>query len=245
MNDTDIVKQHDQLINELKAELERKNKYLSLIAHDFKGLFSNILWVLDALESGIITEQEFKSMLPEIKQHAQINLNTINDTFTWVNAQMFEEKLLLTDVNIYNLVSQLKTSLQQSIIGKDISISYLGDPSFVFQSNAVLLRFVLKKLIENAIKYSFINGVVEIGTEIRETHLYLFIKDRGTGISKEKLTTIFTMNDVKYLGTEGEKGGGISLVIVNDFVKMMNGKIKMYPNDGNKGTVVELIFAFD
>lgn len=245
MNNVDAVQKQDILVKQLREELELKNKCLSLIAHDFKGLFSNILWVLNALENSVITEQEFRSMLPEIKQNAQINLNTINDTFTWVNAQGAEGKILLQDLTVHSLVSELEASLQKSISNKNISISQLGDLSLVFKSNPVLLRFILKKIFENAIKYSYLNGEIEIETRTVGSNLHLFVKDRGTGISKAKLSTIFTMNEANFLGTQGEKGGGLSLVVVNDFVKIMNGEIKIYPNEGKVGTVAEIILPLE
>lgn len=245
MNNIELVENKDVLITNLRDELELKNKCLSLIAHDFKGMFSNILWILEALEHGVITEQEFKSMLPEIKQSAQINANIINDTFTWVNAQRVDEKHLPTDVNSYDLVAELKTSLQKSLTDKKISILQLGDPIFVFKSDPVLLRFILKKLLENAIKYSYLDGEIDVETRVVGSNVHIFVKDRGAGISETKLPTIFTMNEANFLGTHGEKGGGLSLVIVNDFVKTMNGEIKIYPNEGKIGIVAEVILPLE
>lgn len=243
MNNIELIEDKDALISKLKDELELKSKCLSLIAHDFKGLFSNTIWILQAYEDEVITEQEFKSMLPEIKQTAQINLNTIGDTFAWVNAQLYEGEVLLTDVNVYEVVFELKTSLQKSLNDKNISILQLTDPSFTFKSSSVLLRFILKKLIENAIKYSYPNGEIEVEARRDEGQIHILVKDRGAGMSEEKLSSIFTMNETNFLGTQGEKGGGLSLVVVNDFVKMMNGKIKIYPNENNIGIVAELIFS--
>lgn len=243
MNNIELVKDKDALINKLRDELELKSKCLSLIAHDFKGLFSNIIWVLQAYEDKVITEQEFKSMLPEIKQTAQINLRTINDTFAWVNAQLYEGKFPITDVNVYEVVSEIKTSLQKMLMAKNISILHQIDPGFNIKSSSVLLRFILKKLIENAIKYSYSNSEIEVEARKQEDQLHLFVKDRGAGMTEEKLSNIFSMNKTNFLGTQGEKGGGLSLVIVNDFVKMLNGEIKIYPNENKIGIVVELTFS--
>src|SRR5690606_21631962 len=216
--------------------------FLTLIAHDFKGLFANTLWVLDAYEKGIITEQEFKSMLPEIKQHAQINLNSINDTFNWVNVQRYDGEIEVKDVNSYNLISELKIVLEEAIKSKKISVSQIGDPHIILTSNPILLRFILKKLIENAIKYSYIEGEVEVETRVVDSSVHIFVRDKGIGISDRKQPINFTMNGSNCMGTEGEKGGGLSLIIVNDFVNFLNGKIVIYLNTDNKGPMAELIF---
>lgn len=232
----------DIILEELKKELELKNSFLTLIAHDFKGLFSNTLWILDAYAKGTITEQEFKSMLPEIKQHAQINLNTINDTFDWVNVQRYDEELEVKDVNSYDLILELNTALQEDIKSKRISFLQIGDPDFILKSNPVLLRFILKKLIENAIKYSYIEGEVEVETRVVDSFVHFFVKDKGIGVNDRKQPINFTMNGANFMGTQGEKGGGLSLIIANDFVKLMNGKLEIYPNKDTRGTIAELIF---
>src|SRR5690606_19313453 len=141
------------------------------------------LWILDAYEKGIITEQEFKSMLPEIKQHAQINLNSINDTFNWVNVQRYDEEIEVKDVNSYDLVSELKDVLEESIKGKKISVSQIGDPHIILKRNPSLLRFILNKILENATKYSYIEGEVEVETRLVDSSVHFFARDKGIGIS--------------------------------------------------------------
>ena len=46
-----------QTIEKLTAENELKTKWISLIAHDFKGLFSNIQLLLDAFGSKSISQE--------------------------------------------------------------------------------------------------------------------------------------------------------------------------------------------
>ncbi len=241
MNNIEILEEQHILIKELKEELELKNKCLSLISHDFKGIFSNILWVLEAYENEVITEQEFKSMLPEIKQNAQINRNTINDIFDWINIQSGTLTLQPKAIVVYDLISELKDLLQTSIKRKNISFKYIGDKDLLIYCDKVILRFIVRKLMENAIKYSYLNGEIELEVRLKDQLISISILDKGIGISPELLSTMFTLNGPVYTGTENEKGVGLSMVIVNNFVQMMNGEIKVYPNHGT-GTIVELKF---
>lgn len=241
MNNTDILEEQFILIKQLKEELELKNKCLSLISHDFKGMFSNILWVLEAYESEVITEQEFKSMLPEIKQNAQINRNTINDTFDWINVQSGTLTLQPKVIAVYEVISELLDLLQSSIKKKNISFKYNGDKDLLIYCDKVILRFIIRKVMENAIKYSYFNGEIELKVRLKDELISISILDKGIGISPELSATMFTLNGPIYTGTENEKGVGLSMVIVNKFVQMMNGEIEVHPNHGN-GTIVELKF---
>lgn len=242
MNNT-AIKEQEALIQQLKKEVELRNKWLSLIAHDFKGMFSNILWVLEAYKNGTITLDEFLSMLPEIRQSAQINQNTINDTFKWVNAELLASAPEMKEVNVFGLVSEVVISLGKSIKDKNISFFYSGNNNLVLNSNKVILQFIIKRIIDNAVKYSCVNGEVEIEMMFKSPSIHLFIKDKGIGMDSQKLSTIFTLDGGVFTGTQNEKGGGLSLVIVNSFVKMLGGEIEIYPNNDNIGTIVELRFC--
>ena len=86
--DNKMKKTDDQLIIEqLRAENELKTKWLSLIAHDFKGLFSSISFLLDAFDNKSISQEMFMSMLPEIRQITDKNIKTLEGTFAWINSQ--------------------------------------------------------------------------------------------------------------------------------------------------------------
>ncbi len=78
---------YEEIIEQLRAENQLKTKWISLIAHDCKGLFSNIQFLLDAMASENITPEIFMSMLPELKQISEKNSKTLKNTFAWVNAQ--------------------------------------------------------------------------------------------------------------------------------------------------------------
>ena len=47
------------IIEKLKSENELKTKWLSLIAHDFKGMFHNIVYLLNAYEKKIFLKSCF------------------------------------------------------------------------------------------------------------------------------------------------------------------------------------------
>jgi len=61
--------------------------------------------------------------------------------------------------------------------------------------------------------------------------------DRGIGISPEIRELLFShTNNKKRLGTQGEKGAGIGLLIIKDLVESNNGQISCYSKQ-NKTTV--------
>ena len=237
------LKNYNQLeIDKLIEENELKTKWLSLIAHDFKGMFHNIVYLLKAYENKDIPQDLFLTMLPEIRQIAEKNLKTLESTFSWVNTQTDGFKLQVEDVSIYDLFLDLKNELQAKIKSKNINIHFLGDKNLILQSDKLLLAFILKQTLENAIKYSNKGGEIEFITNLQQDEAYIEIKDQGIGMNDNEQSNIFSLNGSPYKGTRGEIGSGLSMVIVKDFVQKLGGKINV-SSKLNEGTSVRIMFC--
>ena len=232
---------NEEIIEQLKAENQLKTKWISLIAHDCKGLFSNIQFLLDAMASENITPEIFMSMLPELKQISEKNSKTLKNTFAWVNAQTNGFAIDSETVVIHNLFLELVEAFDKEIAAKELSFTFVGDEAIFLNTDRFLLRFILKQLIENAIKYSNKGGVLELIAHSSSEKVSIAVKDHGMGMKDSRLKTIGTLDGAPYTGTMDEKGAGLSLVIVKDFVKMLNGTMSVSSIE-NVGTSVEIKF---
>lgn len=229
-------------LERLIAKNELKTKWLSLIAHDFKGMFHNITFMLDALESKLISEEQFQSMLPELKQISEKNLKTLENTFAWVNLQADGFNPQEEEVSIYKLFLQLQKELDSKVESKNLALIFSGDENIVMRSDKLLLTFILKQTLENAIKYSNKFDEVMFITSLQHNTIHIEIKDFGIGMNTNVLNNIFTLNNSPYKGTADEVGAGLSLVIVRDFVEKLGGTIEV-ASKLNEGTTVKLMFG--
>lgn len=232
---------NQQTIEQLRAESELKTKWLSLIAHDFKGLFSNIQLLLDAFTNKSIPQELFVSMLAELKQIAEKNAKTLANTFAWVNSQTNGFKPHIEDVVIHNLFLELKDELSEQLVLKELSIQFVGNKDLSLNTDKFLLQFILKQIVENAIKYSNKRGVIEVIAHSESNSVNITIKDQGVGMKESIINDIGTLNNSPYTGTMQEKGAGLSLVIVKDFVELLNGRMSM-ASVNNQGSTVTLSF---
>ncbi len=231
----------EELINHLQKELRLKTQCLSLIAHDFAGVNRNIVWILDALEKGLITPDIVSSMLPELKAGAQTNQKTIDSTITWINSQKVDFTPNNIEISALALYESITKSLINDIRKKNINLSYHGDHDLTIISDIVLITFVLNKLVENAIKYSYNKG--QIFFRIFQTSLKtisLTIEDKGIGMNQQVKKDLFTLNGSPYLGTTNEKGAGVSLVAVKEITDLLGISINLNSSENN-GTKIELL----
>lgn len=241
MNIEKDAKDSLRTIEQLRAENELLTKWLSLIAHDFKGLFSNIQFLIDAFTSESISQELFMSMLPELKQIAQKNSKTLETTFVWVKSQMSRFNLHLEDVLLISLFSELKEELDEEITSKELSIKFVGDVSLTILTDKFLLKFILKQLLDNAIKYSNKKGAIEVIAHSELNSVNITVNDNGVGMKDSIISNIGTLNGSPYKGTMDEKGAGLSLIVIHDFVELLNGQMTVF-SIIDEGTSVALLF---
>ncbi|MDD3728321.1 MAG: HAMP domain-containing sensor histidine kinase [Dysgonamonadaceae bacterium] len=234
LKDADLIKQ-------LKAESELKTKWLSLIAHDFRGLFSNIRMLLNGFDNGSISQDTLIGMLAEIKQIADKNSKTLESTFAWVNTQIDGFNPIIEEIDLYSFFQILKEELKAEIDLKRISLKYSGEKDLKLRSDRFLLTFILKQTIGNAIKYSYEGGEVRMIVSKESEGCTILIEDYGMGMNKRVQENLYTLNGCPYLGSMHEKGAGLSLVVIKDFVEKLGAKMDVSSTIG-EGTTVTFIF---
>ena len=89
-----------------------------------------------------------------------------------------------------------------------------------------MVNTVIRNLVNNAVKFTESGKIVEVNVRSEEKFVEVEIKDQGVGISPENLEKIFRI-DVKYktIGTSGEKGTGLGLILCHEFVQKNFGAI--------------------
>lgn len=233
-------------IEELKAENERLKKesdlktgWISLISHDFKEAFSSLLLLIEAFENESISEADFFNLLPQVRHDTKKNLQTITDTGTWIRTQGNGFKPRLSDFYAMELFAQLKQEFQKKFQNKQLQFAFQGDEDIKINTDRLLISFILKKIIDNAIKYSHPNSFIFFKVTETKNGITLSIVDQGIGMDKKQTEAIFSFDSPVFRGTHGEIGAGLSLKIVEKLVHLVNGNIKIKSVE-NKGTTVSI-----
>ena len=93
-------------------------------------------------------------------------------------------------------------------------------------ADANLLKTILRNLISNAVKYSYVESEVMISTIFQDNKYVISVSDNGVGISNEIIGKLFRI-ETKYStpGTLEEMGTGLGLILCKEFVLMHGGTI--------------------
>lgn len=237
-----IAQQNRELAHqseELKSINETKNKLFSILGHDLRGPVGQIKSVVDLMLQNQLEKEEFFELMNFLKKDIDSVNFTLNNTLKWSMAQMEGFELNPLSFNLFEIVNNSLALLQGSLKEKNLVVfNQLKSETIAF-GDPDLVEVVIRNLINNAVKFSNIGDAITIYAEKSEGFLELYILDQGVGMSQELIDEIlsdhYTLTKSKP-GTKKEKGSGLGLQLVKEFVRMNGGKIDIdsHPGHGTK-----------
>ena len=106
------------------------------------------------------------------------------------------------------------------------------------RADALMLRSILQNLVTNSIKYSFQGGLVIVTAQRIDKLAEICVIDSGIGMEVTTRENLFTKNNsASVSGTNNEKGSGLGLILVKDFVGQNGGTIRV-ESENEKGTCI-------
>lgn len=144
------------------------------------------------------------------------------------------DKSNFTNLSISGVVKKaLKQFSYQNQQDRDL-VNYNLNEDFIFRGDENMMIFVIYNLLKNALHYKV---KIEIRTEVKSDGNYLYFKDYGPGIEKDKLELIF-----ESFFTSGKKDGtGLGLPFCRRIMRAFDGEI-ICKSEVEKGTEFEMKF---
>ena len=96
-----------------------------------------------------------------------------------------------------------------------------------------MFRTIVQNLVTNAIKYTSQGGSVKVTAQTLQSMVEVCIQDTGVGMSPDTQNKLFaTSFSSSVSGTNNEKGSGLGLLLVKDFVAQHGGTIHIESSEG-------------
>ncbi len=131
--------------------------------------------------------------------------------------EMIKLKSIYSNVTSVALISAQK---------KEITVNYEVDENLYVFADAMMIETVLRNLISNALKFTSNKGEINVTAKEIKHEVIIQVKDSGIGMTEKVTRKLFKIeNHHTTLGTEGEKGTGLGLVLCKDLIEKNNGKI--------------------
>jgi two-component system phosphate regulon sensor histidine kinase PhoR len=134
--------------------------------------------------------------------------------------------LCLEAVSVRTAVQRAADTLQRAAKAKALSVDVQAEGDLWALADSQALDQVLVNLLDNAIKYSFEGGTIEVVAEARNGQVHIVVSDDGPGIQERHRARVFERFYRVDTGRSRALGGtGLGLSIVKHLVVLMNGTV--------------------
>lgn len=227
----------NSLLDRLSEAFKREQQFIADVTHELKTplatLKSSFEVVLNKPRNGEEYKKVIEGALAETDQISQTLKNVLD--IAWSETPEVSKKK--TKFNLSGLVNDLYEIAQKIAVKKRIQVKLSTTKGvYILGFKDKLARAILN-IIDNAVKYSPVQGQVEIILEKTPNKALISIIDQGQGILDEEVQHIFNRF---YRGSKTEKtlGSGLGLAIAESIVNLHQGEIKVKSKKGKGSTFV-------
>ena len=230
--DQKTILQKNKIIEQDKRKLEAlhqtQNKLFSIIAHDLRSPFINILGLSDILLDNVkkSADPESEKCSELINSTAKNTLNLLDNLLNWAKSQTGELGFSPEKIKLSEEIQEIIGLKMANAKSKNISLKYSPSLDIELVTDKNILGTILRNLIANAIKFTNIGGHIEVITTANEQQVEISVNDNGVGMTAETIRKIFDLStNVTLPGTANENGSGLGLVLCKEFVEKLGGKL--------------------
>ncbi|MFC4211429.1 sensor histidine kinase [Pedobacter lithocola] len=238
---TDDFKILDNSINSLMRKI---NNLFALEKQFIANVSHELLTPISILSTRLENMMNTPDIPVEHENKIFASLKTLNRLKVIINSLLLISKvennqyLKTEQINIKQELDDIYEDLEDRILDKNISYQLNVKNDFYFKGNKALIHTLLVNIINNAIKYNSVGGLIDVNGGIKQQKYHLKITDTGKGMNKELVEDAF---DRFKRGNTEENGFGLGLAIVQSIAKFHKIEIQIDSIE-QKGTSVSLIF---
>ena len=227
--------------NELAELNETKDKFFSIISHDLRAPVNNFQGVSQLIQLNIESgdTQELKRV-SQLMEKSSGELSTLLDNLLdWAMNQQGSIPFKPEPFDLSTLCYSSIEMMENLADSKQLTLKRNIEENVIINADRNSISTIIRNLLSNSIKFTEKGGVISMELRSHEDHVQLKIEDTGIGIAIDKLTQLFTFKGERTRwGTAGEKGVGLGLNLVYEFVEMNHGSIEVESEEGAGTTFV-------
>lgn len=197
-----------------KLDKDRARRlFAANLSHELRTPVAVLRASLEALQSGIIAEDEKEAYLKQMLDETLYLERLVNDTLELAKLQNPDFPIEKAPLLLNDLFSDASRALRQYAFAKDVRIKAqnLNTPA-PFCGDYGRLRQMLITVLDNAIKFSPPKSIVELTFLEYPSYYELKICDQGGGIDEKILPKLFSSFH-KGNGQKNKSGTGLGLFI--------------------------------
>lgn len=223
-NQIELQKQRHALLQ----AISEKDRIFSILSHDLKNSFQGMLSLAELMrqELNTFSMEDMKKKVQILNQNAHNVNHLLKSLLDWARIQqntlrpkprnMLINRIIDLTINLYSRLAEEK----EVSITTDIEDNYsvYADPDILFT--------IMRNLLNNAIKFTHSGGNIHIYTWKLGNEIMVSVKDNGIGMKRNQVSDLYAqVGHLSHKGTQGERGTGLGLYLVSEFIRALGGEL--------------------
>jgi len=227
----------ESIAKDLEVVNRTKDKLFGIVGHDLRSPINSLNSLMQYTMDESLSQEEFLKMSQKLKNEVEHVHFTLINLLQWAKSQMRGITTYPDLLNVNELVEENIELYKPISTSKNISIVCKMAGKTICWADREQINLVIRNLLNNALKFTPQGGEIEISSKLYSGNLWgISLRDNGVGMSPEVIETLFKPNfQTKNYGTSGEKGTGLGLILVKDFLESNKGSIWVN-SEINKGS---------
>ncbi|MFO8077760.1 MAG: sensor histidine kinase [Thermoplasmatota archaeon] len=215
--------------------LKQKDEFINQMGHDLKNPLGPLINLLPQLEKNE-TDPKKKEILSLLTRNVRYMKNLIVKTIKLARLNSPNTMLHLEPVSLNDTLDEILENNTSLFTEKQIEVINDITENIVVNADKIQLGEVFTNLLNNAVKYSDVGGVITINTEIRDDAIMVSIHDTGIGMTDEQLKKLFTEFYKADSSRRDFESSGLGMPIAKRIVEKHGGQLWAESDGLGKGS---------
>lgn len=236
----DIMEGYRDTITELGERDEANRQMMTSLSHDVRTPLTTLIGYLDAVHSHLVEGGEREAYIETAREKAHSLQMYVDDLFEWFKLNSNERVLEIAPVNVTEITQAVLSDwlpvFEQN--GLDYAF-FIPEKRITVSLDTAAYRRILNNLIQNVVNHSSASAI-SVGVEEKEGCVEIWVTDNGKGIPEKDLEHVFDRL-YKCDSARMGKGSGLGLSIVEQLVRLQNGRVGV-TSEAGRGTCFYTVF---
>ncbi|ODM26415.1 sensor histidine kinase [Acetivibrio mesophilus] len=228
-------------ITEKQSAEKMRREFTANVSHELKTPLTSISGYAELMKSGMVQPEDIPEFANRIYNEARHLINLIDDVIRISRLDEKNIQLPFEEIDLLELATETVSRLSSLAQQKQIKLSVSGENAIVSGVRQILEEMIYN-LCDNAIKYNYEKGTVDVSVRALSDNVVLTVADNGFGIPREHQSRVFERFYRIDKSHSRETGGtGLGLSIVKHSAEFHNAKVQLLSKPG-KGTTITVTF---
>ncbi|KMY49809.1 sensor histidine kinase [Peribacillus loiseleuriae] len=230
----ELSQSFNKMTQELSSIETLRSDFVNNFSHEFKTPIVSLRGFAKLLKENNLSEEDRQEYLDIIIKESERLADLSTSVLT---LSKYENLEIITDKSTFRLDEQIRKTIvlmEPKWSAKELTVNVELD-NVNYSGNEDLTQQIWLNLLDNAIKFSYQGGLINISLKRANNNILFVIQDNGCGMDDQTKAHIF---DKFYQGdtSHSKAGSGLGLSIVKRIVEISGGNVHVQSEVDNGST---------